>query len=177
VEAAVEAMREAKWSPRVLQRRLQLFDLRVRGIPMDQIAKQLGPDPRSGKQVTERQLWYDWREIRLVVGAASAPQLEEVCARAEARLERLYTITMVEIAKHMERNAFPDKLVSEARRIIRDLCVLRGAIRPYSVVVSTGAPSHESVDLGRRSEEELRAIARKERDALAELIGENGVHA
>jgi hypothetical protein len=170
VDTAVAAMREAKWSPKVLKRRLAVFDMRTRGLPMDEIQKRIVPS------VTERQLWYDWREIRIVLGAVAAPQLEEVISRAEARLEHLFSMTMAEIRRRSDRSGgeVSARLLTEARRIVRELCYLRGAIKPYAVAVAVGAPGQEAGELGRRSDEELRELAAKERDALAALIGENG---
>lgn len=168
MDAAVLALRDAGWKPRILNRRLRLFDLRcARGIPMVECAKALG--------ISERSAYYDWVEIRAVLGAASAPLLEETRCRGEARLERIYTLLMAEVGRTSQAGGMGFvRALREARNTVVDSMELRGAIDRRALAVLQ-APPDDSRDLMRRDDEELRKIATREARFLEEiLVGANG---
>lgn len=168
VERYVEALQEAAWKPHVLKRRLRLFELRATGFPMAEVKRIL--DTELGKKrVTERQLYFDWREIRKVIAAAAAPELEEIKALSEARLERIYTLAMAGHGKH----GIP--ALSEARRCVIDRLTLHGLYKQGGDIVVNAPGAAEAEQLRGKSDEDLAALAVKEAEQLAEVLtGMNG---
>lgn len=91
----------------VLERRVRLYQMKTDGVPMDQIAVAIGVSPR--------QCWYDWVWIKKKLARATLPSLVEIRQRVLDRKERLWTITMSQIAAQMR--AKPDDPTKQARPV------------------------------------------------------------
>lgn len=167
-----EALRAAGWTPSVLKRRLELFDLRSRGVPMVQCIETLKKSPR--------QVFYDWRAIRGVVATTAAPEIAEIRARIDARLERIFTLAMTEIANRAKENdKLPAAMLREARQAMVALGEMYGAIdrRPVVATSGTGLESlatKTDAELRTALKTELMALRRVEPDLIDEALAPNG---
>lgn len=167
MEHYVAAMHEADWQPELLQRRLRVFDMRARGVPMEQIAKSL--------DVCERTIYYDWEAIRGVVVAAAAPDVEAIRAKADARLERIYMLAMAEIGAALQKGSgtIPRAMLAEARHAAMDQAKLHG-LTDQRLLALLPVAGGESRELAEKSDDELAVLASRELEALAEIVGRNG---
>lgn len=162
MEHVVLAMEEAGWDAELLERRLTVFDKRVRGVPMDEIARQVNKSRRT--------VYYDWEAISQVLAAAAAPEMEAIRSKAEARLERVYSLLMAEILSATKAGKSTVPALREARATVMAQAELRGAVdkRALAVIAANLGDGHE---LARKTDAELAELARGDLAVLRELAG------
>lgn len=163
MEHIATALMEADWKPELLERRLRLFEQRCAGIPMEQIAEELG--------VSRRTAFYDWDAISKVLSAAAAPELELIRSKADARLERVFTLLMAEVATARNARRSPVQALREARAVIMDQATLRGAVDRRSFAVIAAAAETEGLELARKTDAELVEMAKHDLVVLSDLAG------
>lgn len=169
----IEALQAAGWRPRELQRRLHLFDLRAKGIPMLDCVRQLADPPY---RASRRTVFYDWSAIRRTLAASAAPEISETKARLDARLERIYTLAMGEIARRLNAgDKLPSGMLREARQAMVALGEMYGAIdrRPIVPIGPGVGESHltkTDAELDALLREELRGLARVAPDAISDAL-------
>lgn len=137
-----QALMEAGWDETRLNRRLALFQMKARGLTMQQCHGQLIKD--GFDEVTERSLWNDWAKIRELMAKASAPVVSEIRDRASARLEQLFNLAMGQIARDLDpdpetgrpRGRVQPPMIETARRIVALQAELFGAIDRHGALVA-----------------------------------------
>jgi hypothetical protein len=157
VDAITEALVDAGWNDGTEQRRLHIWELHtVAGVPLRRIGEEL---KGTEFEVTQRQVWRDWAEIRTIMRELSAPHVESIRSTAMARYESIYA------------SARKTGDLHAAIRVVDKMCELTGCIdRTNKVVVNNPIDS-----LANTPAKELEAMIANELKEIAAMRGGAGV--
>lgn len=113
-EDARQAILDSGWDPGIIDRRLQLWTLKVAGAPMPSVASTLG--------VSERQAWTDWKAVNTLLGSIELPKVVALRSRMLARREHLYGLVMQQMARDSQAGqAVSTDLVRTAERLLNGM--------------------------------------------------------
>lgn len=142
-EEARQAILESGWDPKLITRRLQLWEFKaIQGAPMSAIAERL--------EMSERAAWNDWKQVNTLLGSIELPKLIALRARQLARREYLYWQVMRQLAddRAAQRDVNPE-LVRTADRLLAQIDELY-ALVTRTPVVNVNAVSPFMEALGRQ---------------------------